>query len=315
MDPATLKLIAMSTLPTGVVSLLVLLVAWWRSPSRRDAASTPTQPETLARLFQPLLLVAACASAMYPVVFQSPLPEFPPARGRHAVAFVGLLLLVAGMALIATQWLRRWARITTSTTVVLATITATLLLTLHKQLLADGGMEKWGTVAATFLVLQGLFSLGLSRLARRTGLAPAAAVFAITFAVSQVLVLGYHSISECIMAAAVCAVIGGFVATSFLRPHAALGAAAALAVSVVLGALLLQGASFGVSDMPWRLAFAAMIAISPWTGLAADAVAGKSGAKRAWLRGGILIAGVAAPAMFAVAIAGKMYLSEESTGY
>jgi hypothetical protein len=232
MDPATLKLIAMSTLPTGVVSLLVLLVAWWRSPSRRDAASTPTQPETLARLFQPLLLVAACASAMYPVVFQSPLPEFPPARGRHAVAFVGLLLLVAGMALIATQWLRRWARIT-STTVVLSTITATLLLTMHKQLLADGGMETWGTVAATFQVLQGIFSLGLSRLARRTGLAPAAAVFAITFAVSQVLVLGYHSISECIMAAAVCAVIG-FVATSFLA-HAAPSAAAALAVSVVLG--------------------------------------------------------------------------------
>ncbi|HEX2836796.1 MAG TPA: hypothetical protein VHN77_01580 [Phycisphaerales bacterium] len=315
MDPATLKLIAMSTLPTGVVSLLVLLFAWWRSPTRREAASAPRPPETLARLFLPLLLVAACASAMYPLVFQSSLPDFPPSRGRHAVAFVGLIVLVAGMVIIAAQWLRRWIGIITSTTVIIATIAATLLLTLHKQLFADGGMEKWGTVAGAFLVLQAIFSLGLSILAKRTGFAPAVAVFAIAFSVSQVLVLGYHSISECIMAAAVCAVIGGVAVTSFLRPHAALGAAAAMAVSVVLGALLLQGASFGVSDMPWRLAFAAMIAASPWTGLAADAVAGKAGVQRAWLRGGILIAGAAAPAMLAVAIAGKMYLSEEPTGY
>lgn len=315
MDPATLKLIVMSTLPTGVVSLMVLLLAWWRSPARRDAASTPRQPETLVRLFLPLLLVAACASAMYPLVFQSSLPDFPPARGRHAVAFVGLIVLVAGVVIIVAQWFRRWIGITTATTVIIASVAATLLLTLHKQLMADGGLEKWGAIAAAFLVLQAIFSLGLSIVAKRTGFAPAAAVFAIAFAVSQVLVLGYHSISECIMAAAVCAVIGGFTATTLLRPHAALGAAAAMAVSVVLGALLLQGASFGVSDMPWRLAFAAMIAVSPWAGLAADAVAGKAGVQRAWLRGGILIAGAAAPAMLAAAIAGKMYMSEESTGY
>lgn len=315
MDPATLKLIAMSTLPTGVVSLLVLLVAWWRSPTRREAASTPGQPETLARLFLPLLLVAACASAMYPLVFQSSLPDFPPARGRHAVAFVGLIVLVAGMVLIAAQWTRRWMGVTVSTAVMLATSVVALLLTLHKQLFAGGGWEKWGTVAAAFLVLQATFSLGLSVVAKRTGFAPVVAVFAIAFAVSQVLVLGYHSISECIMAAAVCAVIGGFAVTSFLRPHAALGAPAAFAIGIVLSVLLLQGASFGVSDMPWRFAFAALIAIAPWTGLAADAVAGKAGVQRAWLRGGILISGAAAPAMLAVAIAGKMYMSEESTGY
>ncbi len=317
MDNDTLLRIALATLPTGVVSLVALLVVWWRTPTRRGAAPGSRAEPTLWRLLVPVVLVALAGTALYPLVFQSGFPEFPPTRGRFAIPYIGIAALLAGLGVAAAHRLGPRAGVAITAAIAIGGIAAALVLTLRTQLLADGGWERWRAVVGAFGVLAPVFVAGLVLLTRssRRGLAPALSVFVVAFAVSQLLVVGYHSISESIMAAALCAVVGGLVGAAVFRPSVVFGSAGAVAIGLMMSMLLLQGASFGASDMPWRLVFAAMIAVSPFAALGADLVAGKAGITRAWARGVCMVGGAAALAIGAVAIAGRMYMQEASAGY
>jgi hypothetical protein len=317
MDNATLQRIALATLPTGVVSLVVLLIAWWWSPGRRDARDArgaPVSALTAARRVLPVVLLALCATALYRLIFQSALPDFPPARGRFAAPYVGLVAMLAGLGIASAAWVRPRVGVALGVLLAACAIAGTVALTLRTQLLADGGWEKWRVVVLVYVALAGVFTGGLAVLGTRRGLGPALAACVIAFAVSQVLVVGYHSISESILGASLCAVVGGLAAATLVRPHTAMGAAGAVVLGVLLSMLILQGAAFGVSDMPWRVVFAAMIAVSPWAALGAEWAAHRAGLVRPWALGACMAAGAAALAITAVAIAGRMYLREGPPG-
>lgn len=309
MDPATLKLIALSTLPTGCVSLIAFLLFWWRTPHLR---ADPIPPHSIRRQLLPVLLFAVCATAMYSMIFQSPFPPFPPERGRHAIAYVGIAALLAGITWVGLARLAPRRALVLSVALGVAMLLAVVWLALRNQLKAEGGWSKWSPVVTVFIPLAGAFTWGAWLMARRAGVASAVSLFVTAFGASQVLVLTYHSISECIMAASLCAVVGGLVFASLFRPHASLGAAGGGILAILLSSLLLQGAAFGVSDMPWRFIAAAAIAVAPWTGLGAEAMARRARIARPWALGACTIAGTTLPVIFVVAAAGRLYMQEAS---
>lgn len=246
------------------------------------------------------------------MIFQSPFPSFPPERGRHAVAYVGIAALLAGIAWVGIARLAPRRALILSIALGGIMLAGVIWSVLRNQLKTEGGWSKWSPVVTAFIPLAGAFTSGAWLMARRPGVASAVSLFVVAFGASQVLVLTYHSISECIMAASLCAVVGGLVFASLLRPHAALGAAGGGVLAVLLSSLLLQGAAFGVSDMPWRFIAAAAIAVAPWTGLGAEAIARRARIVRPWALGACTIAGTTLPVIAVVASAGRLYMQEAS---
>ena len=305
MDPTLLKLIALTALPTGFASLALFLGLWWKSPDLRT--STPQvlpALSTLSRLL-PLLLVTACGIALFPVIHETGFPSFPPARAAGAIPYAALAALLAGLT-----WIIPSAPIALRWAAALLATAAAAYLSLHNQLATDGGFTKWGStlIAYSFLAPAGV--VGTILLARRTGLATALALTVIAFAASQVFMLGYHSIRHAILAAVLCAVTVGLAVTAIRRPHASLGPAAGLALAVMLATLTLQSAAFGQSNQPWKLAFAALLAASPWAALAATRLP----LRREPARALAVIVGAAVPALTAVAIAATLYFGGTESG-
>lgn len=312
MDPATLKLIVVSTLTAGLASLAALLAAWWPTPAPRALAGAPQRPVPGFRALAPAAILVLCATALYPMVFQTALPDFPPARGRFAPPYAALAASLGAVLWLGSGWCKPTIKAIVRTIVAIALAALVIFLVLHNQLAAADGWSKWWPLVACSLVLQATMGTGLVTVARRQGPARASVVFVVAFATSQILVLGYHSISECIMASALCAAVGGLFVASLLRPAATLGAPGALVLTALLSTLLLQGAAFGVSDMPWRLLFAVAVTIAPWCALLAEAAARSMGIRTPWARTAALLAGAAIPALGAVGVAGKLYMADAS---
>ncbi|MDX2018503.1 MAG: hypothetical protein SFY95_12800 [Planctomycetota bacterium] len=289
MDPAQIKMLATSTLPPLLLALAVFVPIWWRrrgEPTPISPANTEGDPRWAA----PVVLGLAGIAVPWIALGAVKLPPKAAAEWIPIFAAVGLAL-----GLLATRVrfgaVVRW-------------------LVRGLVLLAAGGAPMWRRFAdessrteaiawtVGFAMVMAVVWWALERSVDRVrGAGGPGVLLVFAFGASQVLVLGYYSVSLAQIAAGLAAALGVAMVMGLLRPRFTLAFGGVHAVVLVVGPALLQGMLFGQATMPvWW--FAPAVLASPLMALLADApmFAKLTGWKAAALRVGLasipMLAGV-----------------------
>ena len=296
MDPAQIQMLATSTLPPLLLALAVFLPAWWR---RRGAAGPiePANTDGDPRWAAPIVLGVAGIAVPWLALGAVKLPPKAAAEWIPIFGAVGLVLgllatrvrfgaivrwLVRGLVLLAAAGAPMWRRLAEEST------------------RTDAILWSLGFAAVMALVWW-----ALERSVDRTrGAAGPGVLLVFAFGASQVLVLGYYSVSLAQIAAGLAAALGVAMVMGLLRPRFTLAFGGVHAVVLVVGPALLQGMLFGQATKPvWW--FAPAVLLSPLAALLADlpVFAKLTGWKAAGLRVGL----AAIPMLAGVGLAAATY--------
>jgi hypothetical protein len=253
MDPAILKQLAIGALVPGFLSTLLFALAFLVRQPADARTRTPLQRlALLASLVLPPLALTIVYLISHPIVFGLPqsltgsFNRLPIAAALAAP--LGLLWLFSIPAAI------RWP----------ATIATLIALPIS----IGSPMGHWNDPArlsiltiASFALLASISIAASTRLATKTKGTTSALLLLIPAAgASQLLVLGFHSLSLAQVAGIAAATAGGALAISLIRPNFSLRTAAA-PIAVFTTFAMLQGVLF--TETPYAPLLAALIALSP----------------------------------------------------